>query len=146
MRAGSIAAGCLVLGAECWVLVSGVGCRVRRAGCRVQGAECGVQGAECRVRSAVCNVPRAGTSVADHVRMAARRFEELDAWKLADELKKKVYALLDRTNARNDRRFCDQLTAAAASAPANLAEGFGYYRHPEFAKHTRIAKSSLMET
>ncbi len=78
--------------------------------------------------------------------MAARRFEELDAWKLADELKKKVYALLDRTSARKDRRFCDQLTAAAASAPANLAEGFGYYRHPEFAKHTRIAKSSLMET
>jgi four helix bundle protein len=78
--------------------------------------------------------------------MAARRFEELDAWKLADELKKKVYALLDRSNARRDRRFCEQLTAAAASAPANLAEGFGYYRHPEFAKHTRIAKSSLMET
>lgn len=78
--------------------------------------------------------------------MAARRFEELDAWKLADELKKKVSALLDRTSARKDRRFCDQLTAAAASAPANLAEGFGYYRHPEFAKHTRIAKSSLMET
>jgi 16S rRNA (uracil1498-N3)-methyltransferase len=78
--------------------------------------------------------------------MAASRFEELDAWKLADELKKKVYALLDRTNARKDRRFCDQLTAAAASAPANLAERFGYYRHPEFAKHTRIAKSSMMET
>jgi four helix bundle protein len=78
--------------------------------------------------------------------MGARRFDELDAWRLADELKKKVYALLDRTDARRDRRFCDQITAAAASAPANLAEGFGYYRHPEFARHARIAKSSLMET
>jgi four helix bundle protein len=78
--------------------------------------------------------------------MAAHRFDELAAWKLADQLKKKVYALLDRTDARRDRRFCEQITAAAASAPANLAEGFGYYRHPEFAKHARIAKSSLMET
>src|SRR5258706_15010076 len=32
------------------------------------------------------------------------------------------------------------------SATANLAEGFGNYRHPEFAKHTRIAKASLCET
>jgi four helix bundle protein len=48
--------------------------------------------------------------------------------------------------ARDDRRFCDQILDSAASGPANLAEGFGYYRHPEFAKHTRIAKASLMET
>jgi four helix bundle protein len=78
--------------------------------------------------------------------MVVRRFEDLEVWQLADELKKKVYALVDRSNVRSDRRFCDQITASAASAPANLAEGFGYYRHPEFAKHTRIAKSSLMET
>src|SRR5262245_41329338 len=78
--------------------------------------------------------------------MVVRRFDELDAWKLADELKKKVYALLDSSRAREDRRFCDQITDSASSATANLAEGFGYYRHPEFAKYTRIAKSSLMET
>jgi four helix bundle protein len=78
--------------------------------------------------------------------MGVRRFEDLDAWKLADELKKKVYALLDRSGAARDRRFYDQLTDSAASAPSNLSEGFGYYRHPEFAKHARIAKSSLMET
>ncbi len=78
--------------------------------------------------------------------MVVRRFEDLDVWKLADELKKEVYALLDRSEAPKDRRFCEQIRDSAASAPANLAEGFGYYRHPEFAKHTRIAKSSLMET
>src|SRR5262249_39058522 len=32
------------------------------------------------------------------------------------------------------------------SPSANLAEGFGFYRHPEFARHTRIAKASLTET
>jgi len=57
-----------------------------------------------------------------------------------------VYELLDTSVARKDRSFCDQITESASSAPANLSEGFGYYRHPEFAKHTRIAKSSLMET
>jgi four helix bundle protein len=78
--------------------------------------------------------------------MVARRFEELETWQLANAVKKKVYELIDTSRARSDRGFCDQITESAASAPANLSEGFGYYRHPEFAKHTRIAKSSLMET
>ncbi|HZT75474.1 MAG TPA: four helix bundle protein [Vicinamibacterales bacterium] len=29
---------------------------------------------------------------------------------------------------------------------ANIAEGFGYYDHPQFAQHLRIAKASLNET
>jgi four helix bundle protein len=78
--------------------------------------------------------------------MVATRYEELDAWRLANELKRNVYALINATSARDDRRFCDQIRESAASSPANLAEGFGYYRHAEFAKHTRIAKASLLET
>jgi four helix bundle protein len=58
--------------------------------------------------------------------MAATRYEELEAWR--------------------DRHFCDQLRDSASSAPANLAEGFAYYDHPEFARHVRIAKASLDET
>ena len=78
--------------------------------------------------------------------MIAHRYEELDAWQLANELKRKVYELVATTAAKSDFDFRNQIMESAASAPANLAEGFGYYRHPEFAKHTRIAKSSLMET
>jgi four helix bundle protein len=78
--------------------------------------------------------------------MVAKRYEELEAWQLANELKRSVYALLASTPARDDWKFRDQITESAASGPANLAEGFGYYRHPEFAKHTRIAKASLLET
>src|SRR5204863_52178 len=73
-------------------------------------------------------------------------YHELDAWQLANELKRNVYALIATPAARDGRRFCDQLRDSAASGPANLAEGFGYYRHPEFAKHARIAKASLTET
>jgi len=76
----------------------------------------------------------------------AKRYQELDTWQLADELKKKVYALVDASRAGDDRKFRDQIIDSAASAPRNIAEGFGCYRHPEFARYVRIAKSSLMET
>jgi four helix bundle protein len=98
----------------------------------------------CLVRSA-CLI-RNGIRVAVNTFMIARRFEDLEAWQLANEVKQKVYALLDISKARRDRKFSEQITESAASAPANLSEGFGYYRHPEFARHTRVAKSSLMET
>jgi four helix bundle protein len=78
--------------------------------------------------------------------MIAKRYEELEAWQLANDLKKRVYALIRSSNARHNRAFSDQLVESAASAPANLAEGFASYRHPEFAKHARVAKSSLTET
>ena len=87
-----------------------------------------------------------GTTIATAMRVAVRRYSDLVAWQLANELKQKVYALVAHTPAREDRRFCDQLMDAAASAPRNLAEGFGCYRHPEFARYTSIANSSLMET
>jgi len=78
--------------------------------------------------------------------MGVRRYQDLDVWRLANELKIKIYGLVEASTAKDDRRFSDQIKDSAASAPANLAEGFGYYRHPEFARHTRTAKSSLMET
>ena len=78
--------------------------------------------------------------------MGARRYQDLEVWQLANDLKKKVYALVDRSTARDDRRFCELVRDSAASAPSNLAEGFGCYRHPEFARYTRVAKASLMET
>jgi len=78
--------------------------------------------------------------------MGVRRYQDLVAWQLANELKQKVYALVDQTPAVSDRRFCDQIKDAAASASRNLAEGFGCYLHPEFARYTRVAKASLTET
>ena len=68
------------------------------------------------------------------------------AWQLANELKRKVYALVDASAARDDRKFCDQIKDSAASTPRNLAEGFACYGHPEFARYTRVAKASLVET
>jgi len=78
--------------------------------------------------------------------MGVSRYQDLAAWQLANDLKRGVYALIDNSVAREDRGFCDQMRRAASSAPANLAEGFGSYRHAEFARYARIAKSSILET
>ena len=84
--------------------------------------------------------------VAMRLVVGVRRYKDLVAWQLSNDLKQKVYALIDRSAAQGDRKFCDQIKDAAASAPRNLAEGFACYRHTEFARYTRIAKASLVET
>jgi four helix bundle protein len=78
--------------------------------------------------------------------MAVRRYQDLEAWQLADELKREVYALVASSPAKNDRRFCQQIFDAAASGPSNLSEGFGRYAHAEFARFSRVAKASILET
>lgn len=78
--------------------------------------------------------------------MGARSFTELDCWKLANELKLGVYELLRSGDAARDMEFRNQIRNAAASAPRNIAEGFGRYQPKEFSQYLRIANGSLMET
>jgi four helix bundle protein len=79
-------------------------------------------------------------------RMGVRSFTDLDAWKLANELKVGVYGLIRSGPASRDFEFRDQIRNAAASAPRNIAEGFGRYFPREFSQFLRIANGSLMET
>jgi four helix bundle protein len=44
-----------------------------------------------------------------------------------------------------DFKFREQLADAAASAPRNIAEGFGRFRHADFARFVRIARASVQE-
>jgi four helix bundle protein len=79
--------------------------------------------------------------------MGAKRFTELRAWQLARQLKVEVdRTILANPAAQADRRFFDQVSDAARSAPRNLAEGFGRFGHREFAHFTNIARASLQET
>jgi four helix bundle protein len=73
------------------------------------------------------------------------RFQDLVAWKLAFELKQKADALCQRPAIRRDYKFHAQLADSAASGPRNIAEGFGRYFHPEFARFARIARASEIE-
>jgi four helix bundle protein len=76
----------------------------------------------------------------------ARSFDQLDAWKLATELKLGVYGLIRRPAVAGDTEYRNQLRNAAASAPRNIAEGFGRFQPGEFAQYLRVANGSLMET
>ena len=78
--------------------------------------------------------------------MIARRYEDLVCWQLANEVKKKVYAITARPDLRKDFEFCKQIRESARSAPSNVAEGFGRYRPAEFTRFLEIARASLTET
>lgn len=75
-----------------------------------------------------------------------RAFTDLDCWKLADSVKTGVYALTKDGPPSRDFAFRDQIRKSAASAPANIAEGFGRYEPSEIRPFLRIANGSLMET
>ena len=78
--------------------------------------------------------------------MGAQSFTELDAWRLANELKIGVYALIRIGRVQRDFEFVRQIRNAAASAPRNIAEGFGRYQPREFGQYLRVANGSLFET
>ena len=73
------------------------------------------------------------------------RFEDLVAWQLAVQLERLTDRYCEKPAIKRDFKFRDQLADAAASAPRNIAEGFGRHRHPEFARFARIAKASEEE-
>ena len=75
-----------------------------------------------------------------------RDFRDLVAWQLAETLKCEVLAFTESGPAARDFRFRDDIRASSASAPANIAEGFGRFRPLQFAHFLGIAKASLVET
>ena len=78
--------------------------------------------------------------------MGVARYEDLIAWQLATQLRKRVIELTARAPVCNDRRFCDQTRSATASVTANIAEGFGRYTRPDFVRFLRYARGSAYET
>ena len=77
--------------------------------------------------------------------MGARRVEELVVWQLANELRNKVHAITATGLVTRDFRFCNQIRDAASSVARNIAEGFGRYRHKEFAQFLSVARGSAFE-
>ena len=78
--------------------------------------------------------------------MIARHYKDLVCWQLANEVKKKVYAITARKHIARDFEFCQQIRESARSAPSNIAEGFGRYRPADFARFSEYARGSLAET
>jgi four helix bundle protein len=77
--------------------------------------------------------------------MGAKRVEDLDVWRLTQEIRELVAAGIAGAPASKDRRFCDQILDAAEDAVADVSEGFARFRPREFAQFLGYAISSTAE-
>jgi four helix bundle protein len=75
-----------------------------------------------------------------------KRYEDLEVWQIADELKREVYALTETGPASKDFKFRDQIRDSAASSTKNIAEGFGRFSPRDNARFVEISVASTMET
>ncbi len=70
------------------------------------------------------------------------RFEDLAAWKSAQQSGKNLYLLIKRLP---DQIIRSQLIRAALSMPLNIAEGFERWSKKEFVRFLRISLGSASE-
>jgi four helix bundle protein len=74
-----------------------------------------------------------------------RKFEELEAWKLARTLVREVYSLTAKGNFLKDFGLRDQIRRSSVSIMANIAEGYERDGNAEFIHFLSIAKGSAGE-
>jgi four helix bundle protein len=77
--------------------------------------------------------------------LGVRKPEELDAWRLAWELKERVFAFTATGSAFFDLKFREQIRDAAQSVCDNICEGFYRFAPKDFARFLNIARGSLGE-
>jgi four helix bundle protein len=76
----------------------------------------------------------------------ATRFEELDVYQLAVELRRAIVRATSAGEVARDFRFVQQLRDAVRGGPRNIAEGFTREVPTEFARFLEYAKASIDET
>src|SRR6266849_5331049 len=74
-----------------------------------------------------------------------KTFEEIDAWKKARELTKRIYAVSGAGTFAKDFSLKDQIRRASVSIMSNIAEGYDRSGTGEFVQFLAIAKGSTAE-
>lgn len=74
-----------------------------------------------------------------------RNFEEIHSWQEARKLVRSIRTICKQENARRDFSFVDQITRAARSVSANIAEGNDALTIPAFIEFLGYAKRSCAE-
>lgn len=77
--------------------------------------------------------------------MAVESFQDLKVWAKGIDLVTEVYRIIGLLPREERFRLSDQMYRAAASVPANIAEGFGRAQTKDFMRFLDISKGSLNE-
>ncbi|NUQ61821.1 MAG: four helix bundle protein [Pirellulales bacterium] len=77
--------------------------------------------------------------------MAVRSYRDLEVWQVAMDLAEQCYRVTKGFPREEMFGMTDQIRRAAASVPANIAEGQGRQYTREFLNHLSIARGSLKE-
>jgi len=77
--------------------------------------------------------------------MKITRFEDIQAWQLARDLTRAIYAASARDPFARDFGLRDQIRRAAGSVMHNIAEGFDAGSNPEFKRFLQYAQRSATE-
>jgi four helix bundle protein len=81
------------------------------------------------------------------VKMATiKRFEDLEVWKNAREVCRKIKTICDSTSMSKDYSLKDQMLRSSGSCMDNIAEGFERDGSKEFINFLYISKGSIGET
>ena len=75
-----------------------------------------------------------------------QRFTDLRAWQACVTYKRAIYQLVLDSPLSKDWNRGDQLEKSVAGPPSHVAEGFGRFNPPDFARFVVTARSSLMES
>lgn len=74
-----------------------------------------------------------------------KTFEELECWKKAAEIRRKILALVKSFPQEEKYRLVDQMIRYSRSAPAQIAEGYGRFHYQENIQYCRQGRGSLYE-
>jgi four helix bundle protein len=75
-----------------------------------------------------------------------RTFEELECWKKAAALRRRISALVKTFPPEEKFKLTDQLIRSSRSVTANIAEGYGRFHYQENIQFCRHGRGSLFET
>lgn len=74
-----------------------------------------------------------------------KTFEELDCWKRAALLRRRISATVKTFPSEEKYRLVDQMVRSSRSATAQIAEGFGRFHFQENIQFCRQARGSIFE-
>ncbi len=79
------------------------------------------------------------------MKLQTKSFEDLDCWKQATTLRRRLAQLVKIFPAAGKYRLTDQIIRASRSATSNIAEGYGRFHFQENTQYCRQARGSLYE-